>query len=315
MRFVSFIVKKEGEGGDNSAASWGFVAERPAPIGAVSGHAQIVDLGAHFSGQANGKFPTLRSFIAAGMPDLVALGKLEPTLATDEITLLPVIPDPEKILMAALNYHEPVVEGDTAPEPPEYPVLFARLPRSQVAHGAALIRPLASQKLDYEGELAVIIGRGGRHIARERAMEHVAGYSIYNDGSVRDWQRHSHQFTPGKNFDGTGGFGPWMVTTDALPDPETGLALMVRVNGIEKQRTTTSRMIFDVPYLISYISTFTTLAPGDVIVTGTCTGFGATRKPQEFLSAGDIVEVEIEGIGTLINHVLDEVPPLSSGDR
>jgi 2-keto-4-pentenoate hydratase/2-oxohepta-3-ene-1,7-dioic acid hydratase in catechol pathway len=134
-------------------------------------------------------------------------------------------------------------------------------------------------------------------------MDHVAGYACYNDASIRDWQKHSHQFTPGKNFVGTGAFGPWMVQTDDVRIDTDGLKLVTRVNGIEKQRTNTSRMIFDIPYLISYISTFSPLEPGDVIVTGTCTGFGITRDPKEFLSPGDVVEVEIEGIGVLSNRV------------
>ena len=248
-------------------SSWGMLGE--------SG---IVDLGQHL----------------AALPAAVAL---------ETVTLAPVIPNPDKIVMAALNYYEP---GQDRDDKPDYPVLFLRLPASQIGHGAPLIQPRSSQKLDYEGELAVIIGKGGRHIAREEAQSHVAGYAIYNDGSVRDWQRHSHQFTPGKNFVGTGAFGPWMVSSDALSLPPEGLSLVTRVNGVEKQRTDTSRMIFDVPYLISYISTFTPLEPGDVIVTGTCEGFGATRTPQEFLTPGDLVEVEIDGLGLLANRVAVE---------
>jgi 2-keto-4-pentenoate hydratase/2-oxohepta-3-ene-1,7-dioic acid hydratase in catechol pathway len=243
----------------------------------------------------------LKSYIAADLPDLRHLASQPSSHSLDEVSFEPVIPNPSKIVMAAVNYLEP---GNDRSKAPEFPVLFLRLPASQIGHGAPLLRPRSSSKLDYEGELAVIIGRGGRHIPQERALDHVCGYSIYNDGSVRDWQKHSHQFTPGKNFVGTGAFGPWMVTPDELP--KGPLSLVTRVNGIEKQRTDTSRMIFDVPYLISYVSTFTPLEPGDVIVTGTCTGFGATRRPQEFLQSGDVVEVEIDGIGTLSNPVSDE---------
>ena len=253
----------------------------------------IVDLG--------GDATDLRAFIAAGCTDEQTLSARPASLALSDVVLEPVIPNPSKIVMAAINYFEPDTDLDKVPE---YPVLFLRLPASQIGHGADLLRPKSSQKLDFEGELAVIIGQGGRHIPREQALDHVAGYSIYNDGSVRDWQKHSHQFTPGKNFVGTGAFGPWMVTADEIP--QRPLSLVTRVNGVEKQRTDTSKMIFDISYLINYISTFTPLEPGDVIVTGTCTGFGSTRRPQEFLNPGDVVEIEIEAIGTLSNTVAQE---------
>lgn len=269
----------------NGRSSWGAVAG----LG-------LVDLGA----RSNGRFPDLRSYLAAGRPRDLLAGVDEGEFGFDEVVLAPVIPNPDKIVMAAVNYRD----DPTKPENlPPYPVLFLRLPSSQIAHGAPLIQPRSSTKLDFEGELAVIIGSGGRHVPPEKAMGHVAGYSIYNDGSVRDWQKHSHQFTPGKNFTGTGGFGPWMVEAEDLPTPGVGVSLVTRVNGVEKQRTDTSRMIFDIPYLISYISTFAPLEPGDVIVTGTCTGFGTTRTPPEFLKPGDVVEVEIEGIGVLSNTV------------
>jgi len=249
------------------------------------------------------RWPDLKSFLAD--PDQAAFDDQGGTVVElDQIRFLPVIPKPDVIAMAALNYRE----GDTPTESePPYPVLFLRLASSQIGHGEPLVHPASSERLDFEGELAVIIGKGGRHIPRETAYDHVAGYSIYNDGSVRDWQKHSHQFTPGKNFAGTGAFGPWMVTPDELPPLESGIALSSRVNGVVKQSTDTSRMIFDVPYLINYVSTFTPLSPGDVIVSGTCAGFGSTRKPPEFLSAGDVVEIEIQGIGVLRNAVVDEV--------
>ncbi|MCO6410850.1 fumarylacetoacetate hydrolase family protein [Hoeflea alexandrii] len=274
MKFLSF--RKSG------APSWGLLRDDG-----------IVDLG--------GEAADLRAFIAAGCPDADTLAGRPVDHVLADVVLDPVIPNPSKIVMAAINYFEP---GSDPLKAPEYPVLFLRLPASQIGHGASLMRPRSSAKLDFEGELAVIIGQGGRHISRDRAFDHVAGYSIYNDGSVRDWQKHSHQFTPGKNFVGTGAFGPWMVTADDMP--QWPLSLVTRVNGIEKQRTDTSRMIFDIPYLINYISTFTPLEPGDVIVTGTCSGFGSIRKPPEFLNSGDVVEIEIEGIGTLSNPVADE---------
>lgn len=275
-----------------------FMCDGLASWGAVSA-AGIVDLGARH----RDRFPDLKSFIGAGMPQDVLADLNGSTLGFDDVVLSPVVPNPDKIVLAAINYWEDDSDPDKAPA---YPVLFLRLPSSQIGHGAPLIQPRSSQKLDFEGELAVIIGTGGRHISADKAMDHVAGYSIYNDASVRDWQKHSHQFTPGKNFDGTGAFGPWMVQAGDLADPKDGVSLVTRVNGVEKQRTNSSRMIFDVPYLISYISTFARLEPGDVIVTGTCTGFGVTRTPQEFLVSGDVVEVEIEGIGVLSNTVETE---------
>lgn len=256
----------------------------------------LVDLG----GCHEGQYPDLKAFIAAGMPIDVLSGMGSAEISLSDVELSPVIPNPEKIVLAAINYWDDDPDPEKAPA---YPVLFSRWPSSQIGHGAPLIEPRSSRKLDFEGELAAIIGVGGRHIPAEQAMDHVAGYSIYNDASVRDWQKHSHQFTPGKNFSGTGAFGPWMVQARDLPDPKNGLTLTTKVNGIQKQRTDTSRMIFDIPYLVSYISTFAPLVPGDVIVTGTCTGFGITRNPQEFLSPGDVVEVEVEGIGVLSNTV------------
>lgn len=266
-------------------ASWGAVVD-----------GGVVDLGARHADQ----YPDLKSFIAAGMPGAVLADLGASEINLDNLELAPVIPNPDKIVLAAINYWEDDSDPDNVPS---YPVLFLRLPSSQIGHGAPLIQPRSSDKLDFEGELAVIIGKRGRHIDAAQAMDHVAGYACYNDASIRDWQKHSHQFTPGKNFVGTGAFGPWMVQTDDVRIDTDGLKLVTRVNGIEKQRTNTSRMIFDIPYLISYISTFSPLEPGDVIVTGTCTGFGITRDPKEFLSPGDVVEVEIEGIGVLSNRV------------
>jgi len=277
MKLLSFMCEDQ--------ASWGAIVD-----------GGVVDLGARHADQ----YPDLKSFIVAGMPGAVLADLGASEISLDHLELAPVIPNPDKIVLAAINYWEDDFDRDNAPS---YPVLFLRLPSSQIGHGAPLIQPRSSDKLDFEGELAVIIGTGGRHIDAAQAMDHVAGYACYNDASIRDWQKHSHQFTPGKNFVGTGAFGPWMVQTDDVRIDTDGLKLVTRVNGIEKQRTNTSRMIFDIPYLISYISTFSPLEPGDVIVTGTCTGFGITRDPKEFLSPGDVVEVEIEGIGVLSNRV------------
>ena len=226
-----------------------------------------------------------------------------PTLALRDVELLPVIPCPGKILCVGLNYRAHVIE--TGREPPEYPLLFTRFAESQVGHGAPLVRPRASTRFDYEGELAVVIGRPARHVARSQALDHVAGFSCFNDGSIRDWQRHSTHFTAGKNFDASGAFGPWLVTRDEIPDPAT-LYLRTRVNGIEVQSAAVSDLVFDVPTLIEYISTFTRLMPGDVLVTGTPSGVGAYREPRLWLGAGDVVEVEIDRIGVLRNAVIDE---------
>lgn len=248
--------------------------------------------------------PDLKTYIAVNADRLGREEGLEPVLGLKAVTFLPVIPNPSKVLCVATNYIEP---GDEQKERPEYPLTFTRFGVSQTGHGQPLRKPGISQKFDYEGELAVIIAKPGHRISEADALSHVAGYSCFNDGSVRDWQKHSSQFTPGKNFIHTAGFGPWMVSADELPDPG-GLELRTRVNGELRQQNNTSRMIFSVPQLISYFSQFTMLEPGDVLVTGTPSGFGSTRKPPVFLNSGDIVEVEIDGIGTLRNPVGSSVP-------
>ncbi len=187
-------------------------------------------------------------------------------------------------------------------------MIFARLANSQVGSEQAIIRPIESQHRDFEGELAVVIGVGGRRIPREAALKHVAGYSCYNDGSIRDWQKHTSQVAPGKNFPATGAFGPWLVTSDEIPDIGK-LTITTRLNGREMQHGSLSDLIFDVPALIAYCSTFTELAAGDVIVTGTPSGIGAYRVPPVWMKNGDFVEVEIPGIGLLRNRVEDEAQP------
>lgn len=270
-------------------------------LGLIKG-AGVVDV----SRRLGAPFRSLREALAEG-----ALGRAADELAAHEgdhelegLALLPVVPDPDKIICVGVNYAEHRAEMGRG-ETPEYPVLFTRFANSQVGHGQPLVRPRASAQFDYEGELAVVIGRRGRHVAREGALALVAGYACYNDASVRDWQRHTHQFTPGKNFVGSGAFGPWFVGADELADP-AALTLATRLNGVEVQRASTAEMIFDVPALIAYCSTFTELVPGDVIITGTPAGVGSKRKPPLFLKAGDVVEVEISGIGVLRNPVVDE---------
>jgi 2-keto-4-pentenoate hydratase/2-oxohepta-3-ene-1,7-dioic acid hydratase in catechol pathway len=207
------------------------------------------------------------------------------------------------VLCIGINYATHVRE--TGREMPTYPMIFTRFADSQVAHLQPIIRPKASHKLDFEGELAVVIGKTARHVKAEDALEYVAGYACYNDGSVRDWQKHTIQFVPGKNFPCTGGFGPWLVTCDEIGDPQD-LELTTRLNGQVMQHTRTSDMIFDVRHLIEYCSTFTELAPGDVIVSGTTGGVGAFREPPVWMKPGDTVEVEISGIGILRNSIADE---------
>jgi len=272
--------------------------------GAISEDA-VVDLGLGLP-----HYPTLADFLGSADYErrdaIVAAQKPGPKLK--DIKFLPVIPRPEKIVCAVRNYldhHKEAVAFGMKREITEYPPIFLRVWRSQVGHDAPVIRPKVSDNLDWEGELAVIIGKGGRHISQADAWSHVAGYSIYNDVSVRDWQRHAQQIASGKNFVGTGPFGPWLVTPDEIGDP-TSLRLETRVNGDVVQSSNTSMLIFSIPRLIEYSSTIFDLVPGDVIATGTPAGVGFTRQPPVFLKPGDVVEVEIENIGVLRNPVVDE---------
>ena len=251
------------------------------------------------------RYPDLKSAIAANalaqIPSAVSGAKRYPV---SQITWLPVVPNPDKILCVGLNYE--MHRKETGRAEVEHPTIFTRFANSQIGHLSDIGRPRVSTDLDFEGELAVIIGRGGRYISREDALSHVAGYACYNDGSVRDFQRHTIQFTPGKNFPGTGAFGPWMMTPDEIGGLGP-LRLQTRVNGQVVQEATIDQMIFDIPRQIEYCSTFTRLEPGDVIVTGTPGGVGAKRNPPLWLKPGDIVEVEVDRIGILRNGVADEV--------
>jgi 2-keto-4-pentenoate hydratase/2-oxohepta-3-ene-1,7-dioic acid hydratase in catechol pathway len=250
------------------------------------------------------QWPTLRSVIAAGR-----LGELEQAARGQGVTHpdgvfrwdIPV-PDPEKILCVGVNFPERNAEYKDGSAQPEYMSLFPRFPRSFTGHGGALVRPPESDRLDYEGEIAIVIGKGGRRIAQSAALDHIAGYACYNEGSVRDWQRHSGQYIPGKNFEKTGSFGPWMVTPDDIPDVND-LTLVTRLNGEEMQRANSSELTFPIPEIIAYCSTFTELVPGDVIVTGTPGGVGSRREPPVFMKPGDVVEVEVSSIGVLRNKV------------
>ena len=231
------------------------------------------------------------------------LASHQPDLTFAQLTLLPVIPNPDKIVCVGLNYHDHVKE--TGRELTEKPAIFLRLNDSQVAHGQNMVRPLESHRLDYEGEIAVIIGKGGRRIQEADAWNHIAGYACYNDGSVRDWQNFTTQWIPGKNFFKTGGFGPWMVTADEIA-PNRVMTLTTKLNGQEMQRTTTDMMIHSIPRQLAFISTVIPLKAGDVIVTGTPGGVGNKRTPQVFMKPGDVIEIEVDAIGVLRNGIEDD---------
>lgn len=259
----------------------------------------VVDLGRMFGADA----PDLKTFLSKDLLGRVRAAADADAIAFDQLTLLPVIPNPGKIVCVGLNYHEHVEETGRAVM--AHPTLFLRVPESQTAHDADLLLPPETQQLDFEGEIAVIVGRAGRRIAAASAFDHIAGYACYNDGSLRDWQAASNQWTAGKNFSRTGAFGPWMVTADEI-GPGEEMTLVTRVNGREMQRASTRLMIHSIPALIEHISTLTTLEPGDVIVTGTPGGIGAKRKPPVFLADGDVVEIEVDRIGVLRNRIARE---------
>ncbi len=269
-------------------------------FGLMAGHGGVIDLGRRLGPGCTG----LKQLIAQGrLGDAAGLADLKPDCQLAELELLPPIPDPDKILCVGINYASHVRE--TGREIPAKPMIFTRFANTQVGANQPMVRPRESEKFDYEGELAVVIGRAARRVPASVALDYVAGYACYNDGSIRDWQRHSAQFTPGKNFPATGGFGPWLTTADEVGDPGN-LTLITRLNGVEVQRAHTSDLIFDVPALIAYCSTFTELVPGDVIITGTTGGVGAYREPPLWMKAGDTVEVEIGHVGHLRNPVVDE---------
>jgi 2-keto-4-pentenoate hydratase/2-oxohepta-3-ene-1,7-dioic acid hydratase in catechol pathway len=263
----------------------------------------VVDLGARLP-----RFAGLREALSAGaLPELrQALASASPGPKLAEIEFLAPIQNPEKILCVGVNYANRNAEYADNSDLPKYPSLFMRTPSSLAGHGAPIIRPPESEQFDYEGEIVLIIGRGGRRIPRDEALQPVAAITIMNEGSVRDWLRHGKfNVTQGKNFDRSGAVGPWMVTADAMPDLGS-LRVTTRVNGEMRQDDTTASLIFGFDYLINYLSTFTELKPGDVISTGTPTGAGSFFKPPRWLKPGDVVEVEVSGIGTLRNTVADE---------
>ncbi|MDG2268863.1 MAG: fumarylacetoacetate hydrolase family protein [Alphaproteobacteria bacterium] len=289
MKFVSYrVVNRE---------SWGV-------MGSDGG---VIDLCAEFGNT----MPTLRDYLAASDAEKAkvaeycdtgfggTLGKSSDFPASDIILREP-ITNPHAIFCVGLNYRKHAEE--TGNKLPKKPILFPRWPASHVAHGQPMLAPKESEMFDFEGELAVIMGKTARRVSEAAALDYVGGYSIYNDGSIRDWQRHTTQFLPGKNFYHSGSFGPWMVSADEIPDP-SALHLETRLNGETVQSEGVNDLIFNVPQLIAYISTMTELRPGDVIVTGTPSGVGLARSPQLWMKPGDTVEVEISKIGILSNTI------------
>ena len=277
-----------------------FEIEGRQSFGLVTGNG-VVDAGRRLGRDT----PGLRDALSAGALDrLRAFESERADYSLEDIQFLPVIPDPAaKVLCVGVNYMPHIKEMGR--ERPEHPVLFVRFADSLVGHRQPIIRPRASERFDYEGELALVIGKRARHVQREQAYDYVAGYSCFNDGSIRDYQRHTQQWTPGKNFHHSGSFGPWLVTADEQPDPGK-LRLTTRLNGNVVQSESVNELCFDIPALIEYVSTWTQLEPGDVIVTGTPGGVGAGRTPPLWMKAGDKVEIDITGIGVLENPVVDE---------
>lgn len=274
-----------------------FVRNGKSSYGVVSGDG-IVDVGA----KLGGKYADLVAVLKAGaLAEVESAAKgVTADMKLDGTILLPVVPNPGKIVCVGVNYDEH--RREMGREPPGQPTIFVRWPESQVAHNQPLLKPAESDKLDYEAELAVIIGKHGYKVSEADAFSIIAGYSCYNDGSVRDWQTHTSQFTPGKNFVATGGFGPWMVTADEIPDPQT-LDIESRLNGQVMQKSNTELMTFNIRKIIKYVTAFIPLQPGDVIATGTPGGVGTKRNPPVYMKDGDIIEIEISKVGLLRNPV------------
>jgi len=262
----------------------------------------IVDLGRRMGDV----YPDLKSLLEGdGLDDAHEIVRgAKADIAPALVTFLPVIPNADKYLCVGLNYRAHLAELGRTSE--EHPTLFLRMPNSHVGHLEPMIRPKASERFDFEGELAIVIGKGGRHIPKDKAMECVAGYSIYNDGSIRDYQRHTQQYTPGKNFYRSGAFGPWLVTADEIPNPRA-MRLTTTLNGTKVQDTLIEDLMFSIEEIIAYASIFTPLMPGDVIATGTPGGVGGARKPPLWMKPGDIIEVEVSGVGVLRNPICDEI--------
>lgn len=284
MRWLSF--SRDGK------ATFGFVST------ADDGTEGVVDAG------VRSDFTSLREAIAAdALTQLAASCGEQADMALADVEYLPTITDPAKIMCVGLNYKAHQEETGRGGE--GYPTIFVRFADAQMGHNAPMVRPVESTSLDFEGEIALIIGKAGRRIKPADALSHVAGFSIYNDGSVRDYQRQTSQFTPGKNFANTGGFGPWMMTLDEIGDLDA-MEITTRLNGEVMQNATSDLLVHGFAEILEYCSTFVELKPGDVIVTGTPGGVGAARTPPVFMDAGDLIEVEVKPIGTLSNPVIAE---------
>ena len=274
-----------------------FIQDGQALYGLVQGEAYVAPSAGFLA-----RYPDLKAVLAANaLADLQAdVQKGGQRVAPAQVQAQAVIPAPGKVICVGLNYKTHVAE--TKRPDSEHPSLFLRYADSLAAHGDEVLRPEFSERFDWEGELAFVIGKGGRHIAAADAFDHIAGYTCFNDVSVRDWQRHTHQFTPGKNFPGTGPLGPFLLTRDEVPDV-TQLTLLTRLNGQVVQHASLADLIFDIPTIVAYISRFTPLSPGDVIATGTPGGVGDRREPPLYMKEGDVVEVEITGLGVLRNRI------------
>lgn len=270
--------------------------------GAATYGLQVADRCLQPDAQFVAQYPDLLSVIAAGAQQELEASATRSGMAVEpgRSEALPILPNPGKIICVGLNYKSHVAE--TKRDDSKYPALFVRFSDSLAANGDDVLRPSFSERFDWEGELAVVIGRGGRSIPQAEAFDHVFGYACFNDITVRDWQRHTHQWTPGKNFPGTGPLGPWLVTADEVPDVNA-LTLETRLNGQVMQHAPLSDLIFTIPVLIEYISRFTRLSPGDVIATGTPGGVGDRRDPPLYMKEGDVAEVEITGLGILRNRI------------
>jgi 2-keto-4-pentenoate hydratase/2-oxohepta-3-ene-1,7-dioic acid hydratase in catechol pathway len=278
-----------------------FRAKGRSSYGIVS-QAGAIDLGKRFAD----KYPTMLDLIRGG--GLAEAGSVSgnPDYKPSEIEYVLPVPGAEKIICVGINYPERTTEYKDDRQKPKYPNLFVRFPDSFVGHERALVRPKVSDKFDYEGEIVLVIGKEGRHVPREDALEMIFGFTLGNEGSVRDWIRHGTiNVTQGKNFDHSGSLGPWIVPADEI-DLKKPLHLTTKVNGELRQDDTTDRLTWSFAELIAYISTFTTLKPGDLIFTGTPVGAGGHQTPPKWLVPGDVLEIEVPGIGILRNHVVDE---------
>ena len=279
-----------------------FINDRGQPALGVRLGDELVDL------TAAGLPATLDELLRQGEPGMQAAKEVAAHAKVRRpvkgLHYLPPVLNPAKAFAIGLNYKDHAAESNF--EPPKFPVVFQRYASSWVAHEEALVRPRVSTQFDYEAELVAVIGKPGRYIPKEKALEHVAGYSLFNDGSVRDYQLRTNQWMLGKNFDNSGSFGPEFVTADELPAGASGLQLQCRLNGETLQNANTRDMIFDVATLVSACSEAMSLQPGDIIITGTPSGVGLARKPQVWMKAGDVCEVEVEGLGILRNRIVDE---------